>query len=237
MLVDETEAPTVPGRQLAWVFIAWTLVAGCLVLLATMLVAGGRDTPYSDLRAAVADGRVDEIRVAGGLDREYGYRGFALAEVHWREGLVPRVSTVYEVSAGERVDGAGSDVTRVRGRVDERLSALDPDLKTSRSGGLAPAVTQGWYLPGWTTPVGVALLLGTLALIIAGPQPRRATRWAWFWLLWLAPPLGALVFLLLGGSTGSLSPKKGEKRLTGGWAFLLSIVVGAALSAAGAAVL
>ena len=51
------------------------------------------------------------------------------------------------------------------------------------------------------------------------------------------PPLGGLAFLLLGGSTAVLRPARPQRRLTGGWAFLLSIVVGAALSAAGAAVL
>jgi hypothetical protein len=73
--------------------------------------------------------------------------------------------------------------------------------------------------------------LSAFVLLVVGPQPWRATRWAWFWLLWTAPPLGILAFLLLGGSTRLWPPARAEARLTGGWAFLLTILLGMALSA------
>lgn len=83
----------------------------------------------------------------------------------------------------------------------------------------------------WTSvsSPSVLLVLGSLAalaLIIFGPPPRLATRWAWFW---LAPPLsvGWAVFaliepvmLLTGRPVATAS-----RRLTGGWAFLLSIAI------------
>ena len=55
--------------------------------------------------------------------------------------------------------------------------------------------------------------------------PERATRWAWFWLQW--NPVGVLAFLLLSGPVpGVPAPRPGARRLTGGWAFLLSLLLG-----------
>jgi len=73
--------------------------------------------------------------------------------------------------------------------------------------------------------------LAILVLLIIGPQPRWATKWAWFWLLGLGPM--SVVFLLAEpvpvwqSSPAYLRPS----RLTGGWAFLLMIFGGIVLSA------
>lgn len=66
--------------------------------------------------------------------------------------------------------------------------------------------------------------LAALALIIFGPAPRLATRWAWFWLS-LPLNVGWAVFaliepvMLLNGRPIA----RATKRLTGGLAFLMSI--------------
>ena len=72
--------------------------------------------------------------------------------------------------------------------------------------------------------------LATLVLLIAGPQPRWATKWAWFWLLGLGPM--AAVFLLVEPVPvwQSAPAYARPSRLTGGWAFLLAIFSGLILS-------
>ena len=73
-----------------------------------------------------------------------------------------------------------------------------------------------------------ATVIATLFVLINGPQPRWATRWAWFWLI-MNPALVVTVPLFLIGS-GPLRPTDGPvapigKRLTGGWAFFLAFFV------------
>lgn len=74
---------------------------------------------------------------------------------------------------------------------------------------------------GWLVFVASA---ATLLLLIGGPQPWRATRWAWFWLALPVAPLGLLAYFLLGGPLGVARPRHPNRRLTGGWAFLLALV-------------
>lgn len=232
--------------------VAWALVVGCLVTIAAMFVAGARVTSYDNLREAVEAGDVDEIQVSGGLDVVQG-RGSAPAEIYWRDRIVPRVTEVQETTAKQR-DGwsshSSSDPPTVHGRVDEELLALDPELRIVRPADdralgqpgiritFGTPQVRGWLLPGWTLLLGLVMIVGTLGLLIAGPEPRRATRWAWFWLLGLAAPLGTLAFLFLSGATSFRpTPARKEGRLTGGWAFLLSFLIGSALGTFGAVVL
>jgi len=67
----------------------------------------------------------------------------------------------------------------------------------------------------------------TLLLLIFGPQPRWATKWAWFWLAVAVPPLW-LVFVLFEPVPlwikQHLAPA--SYRLTGGWAFLIGLILG-----------
>ena len=63
-----------------------------------------------------------------------------------------------------------------------------------------------------------------LWLVVNGPRPWRATRGGWSWLL--ASPVGVLAFLVLSGPTPPLrAPPVTGRRLTGGRALLLSIVL------------
>jgi hypothetical protein len=71
-----------------------------------------------------------------------------------------------------------------------------------------------WRVPGWVGLLAFMLCVSVLCLLGAGPQPWRATRWAWFWLLLLVPWLTVPGILLLGGSTGLLPPRR-RARLTG----------------------
>lgn len=98
---------------------------------------------------------------------------------------------------------------------------------TERSGG---GELLGWRTPAGLGLVALGLLLGWLCVLVAGPAPWRATRWAWFWLGF--PPFGLLAHLLLSGPTPGLpAPRDPERRLTGGWAFLVYVVVSAVVVA------
>jgi hypothetical protein len=71
--------------------------------------------------------------------------------------------------------------------------------------------------------------LATLLLLVREPQPWRATPWAWFW-IWTTP-IGTPLYLLLSGPTPLLpAPRNPNRRLTGGWAFLLAFVLGSLLT-------
>lgn len=66
----------------------------------------------------------------------------------------------------------------------------------------------------------------------AGPAPWRATSWAWIWLILGGGPLGSIAYLLLGGPLGLWRPRDVNRRLTGGWAFLIALVLGGGSNAA-----
>jgi hypothetical protein len=94
---------------------------------------------------------------------------------------------------------------------------------------LSDSSLLGWRLPNWLGLAAFALVLGGLASLVGGPQPWRATRWAWFWLV--LTPVGSIAFVLFSGPTPLLpTPRDPTRRLTGGWAFLLSIPLGALLN-------
>ncbi len=118
---------------------------------------------------------------------------------------------------------------------------------------LVALLVSGWYSNAtdrwtseWTPPGGTTLTidwagsglvyLAILILLISGPQPRWATKWAWFWLLNVGPM--AAVFLLLEPvPVWQSEPVFARRsRLTGGWALLLALFGGAILGALAALV-
>jgi hypothetical protein len=237
MSVEAAPAPVAPAplrlRDHAVRGIAWALVVSCVVLLATFLLVGERPGSYADLRAAISNGEVDDVRVEGGLGD--GAIGAAGVSVHWRDGLIRRVATVTEASSRGQARLVGDGGPVVVGRVDDSLSALDPSLRTSRTERELRSDFGAWKVPRWAHVLAIVTVLASFGLLVAGPKPRLATRWAWFWLFFVAPPLSTLAFLLLGGSVVASQREHRGRRLTGGWAFLLSIVLKAALVSVAAA--
>lgn len=211
------------------------LLLGCLVLAAAAWVSGERQSDFRDLEHAVAAGEVTEVRIGGGLGESA--HGFATVEVHWRSGLVGHMTQVIEArprsqapAPGQRDDG----VSAVLGQdVGTRLLARQPGLRIERVGfNHLPVSVAGWYLPGWTIWVALALFLGTLVSMVSWLRPWRATRWAWFWLVLLAAPVGIPAYALLSGPTPLVpAPRDAARRLTGGWAFLLALVLSSIVKA------
>ncbi|WP_123303363.1 hypothetical protein [Bogoriella caseilytica] len=84
---------------------------------------------------------------------------------------------------------------------------------------------------GFRLNYAVIASLAACLLLVAGPQPRLATRWAWFW-LGVIVPVAWLVFVVLEPTPwgrSEPSPPR-SRRLTGGWALLLALALGAILT-------
>jgi hypothetical protein len=217
------------GRLLAWLLVAlWTLVLLGLVFLSP------RSSTWAELEAQAAAGEVSSVRVVGGLPP--GARGYSTVELEWRQGAFWRSTELVQATHGARVPAeTRSDVSQVvREDVRERLRNAGVDVDDAG----APRYTAtvlGWEVPGWMGLSTLALWIVTLLRVVAEPRPRRATRWGWFWLVLLTVPLGPLAFLLAGGPTARTVAAEHERegRLTGGWAFLLALLVGSALGTVG----
>ena len=95
-----------------------------------------------------------------------------------------------------------------------------------------------WVLRG----LGILGGLGALLLLVAGPQPRRANRWAWFWLVYVGRTsgLGVLAFLILGTRRRRRADLAGQHRadarprLDGWQGFALAFVGGLLVMLVGA---
>lgn len=211
------------------------LIAGWLAVLVGTLLAGERATSWSEVRALVASGEVGEVRVSPELPA--GATGYTVVDVSWRQGLVRHSTQVVQVSGpGQRAQAevAAEQVAGLVGAApSDILTELQPGLRVTRDQGRP----SGGEIAGWQVPTAIALsallvVLLSAGLVVSGPDPWRATRWAWFWLLMNPVSLGA--FLLLSGPTPGLpAPRDGGRRLTGGWAFLLSMPLAALLHPAG----
>lgn len=218
---DLRRTPRAPRPRTGYDVWRWCLVAGNVLLLVVAVLFGARAGSWSGLEAAVASGRVTGVAVAGGLDGS----GSSVQEVTWREGLLQRRVQVLVSPPGSQSTSTLVQVPQDAGRV---LAELGPGLVVERDHRDTSGSASFW---GWAMPfpaaVTVALLLGWacwLGLLVHGPAPWRATRWAWFWLSWV--PGGVVAFFLLAGPTpGVRPPRRAARRLTGGWAFLLSLLL------------
>ncbi|WP_028636184.1 hypothetical protein [Nocardioides sp. URHA0032] len=215
---DELPKSRVRSRlELAW---RWALIAGWVAVLAVAVGTGEREGSWSDLRHAVSSGDVHEVSTTPGLPPHA--RGSGPVEVSWRDGIIRYRTTVRESRPVRRWTHP-----RAVPDVDAALTQLQPGLTIDHhEWGHATSTVLGWRVSGWLMAVSVALGVATLLLLITQPEPWRATRWAWFWLLGAATPLGLAAYLLLSGPTGLLPPPRDpRRRLTGGWAFLLAFAL------------
>lgn len=144
--------------------------------------------------------------------------------------------------ANEETDDDGFDVDGTSRSVD--FNRDDPVVTVIEDTLARTPVDRGLPLSGWTDPWGILMFLGWLLVILAlltGPQPRRATKWAWFWLLGLPLGLGFLALLAMEAPWSARAVRRpeplphdkqrdlpgGDPRLTGGWAFVITTIGGA----------
>jgi len=208
---------------------AWLLVAAWGCMTAGLLLLSQPST-LDELEHRVAAGEVSSVQVQGPLPRG---RGYTVVTLRWRSGLFGYTTDVLVASPGVKVPAqVRDDVSAVvRGRLEDRLTAADADLRIELAEPAGMTFTMlGWDVPGWTGLAMTLVWVGTVLRLVFEERLRRATRWAWFWFVLLTPPVGPLAFLLLGGPTSGDGPAPAT-RLTGGWAFLLALALGAALGA------
>lgn len=223
-----------------WARVRFALLAGLAFIAVAAVVLGTRSASYFDLTKAISDGRVRDVIIAHELGP--GWSGSSNVLIQWSDGNRQRYT---EVRQERHEPGAPGQMwtSEIPGLVTIQGSVSD-DLRqyTAEPLIITPAPDQasawsdflGWRAPVWVGFASLFLVLGALAVLVAGPQPRWATRWAWFW--GMVSPLAPIVipaFLLIGvpktGEIERLYTKAG--RLTGGWAFILFCIVLAPLGA------
>ena len=192
-----------------------------LVVAALLLTTGVRPATYGDLLSDVSSSKVGEVQVVGVEDPAPG----DAVELRWTVlgGVLDQYAVVrIEGDRGQDAWQESEFVTSADPR--DTLRSINPDIVlTEGSFGTGPSTSyMDWRAAGWVILLALATWTATLLMVIGGPEPWRATRWAWGWCVLLAGPLGAVAYLLLGGPLGLARPRPGHRRLTGGWAFLLA---------------
>lgn len=208
----------------------WLLLACWLFILLSTPLLGERSAPLRQLESALTTGQVHTVALTQGLAAHS--TGYGTQELHWRQGWHRFHAEVVMVSPGGDYAQAQEEGVATRRGLDiaGELLRHNPQVNITR----VPRHHAGGEVYGWQVPLqlGVfasAAAVGTLAILIAGPQPWRATRWAWFWLM--ATPVGTLLFFILAGPTPPLRPPRTPgRRLTGGWGFLLSVLLASLLA-------
>jgi len=97
------------------------------LVLGVALLYGERPASMNDFDNAVAAGRVHEVSLAG--DLPVGASGSTTVELHWREGLIARVSQVRQVSPDVQPSAASTGTDRtVVGDLVAHLTTTHPGL-------------------------------------------------------------------------------------------------------------
>lgn len=206
--------------------IRWTFIPLLLAIGAYTLLFGVRAAGYHALEAGVAAGEIETISATPGI--EGMAEGSTVQEVRWSQGgrhYRTEVRMITPTTADDHV--ASDDLPALWGHdVAGTLRTTNPDLRVERAVGESELYSEvlGYRLPAWVGWALVAIGIGSLSMLISGREPWRATRWAWFWIM--LSPIGLLIYLVLSGPTPLIpAPRKPARRLTGGWAFLLSLLL------------
>ncbi|MFK5584911.1 hypothetical protein [Serinicoccus sp. LYQ131] len=229
----QTQVPLDDQQEAAarrWWWCRLVLLVGMVGLFVAMLLTGTRPASLQELDSRLSSGSLSQVELVGALSLEA--QGGSLVEIRWHDGLLPRYTEVWQESSGTEPDGSvgyanNDDLPVVRGDVVESLTAQTPDGRLSVTDGGQVRESHGslydWKVPVWLALVGMAGALAALVMLITGQEPRLATRWAWFWLFVGTGFLATVVYLVLGVRRPGQGPP--ESRLTGGWAFLVMLVI------------
>lgn len=217
--VEPERRPVLPSGRVGLV------VRAVLVLLVALAALDAARQPVDrtadDLLRALDAGEVATLTI-----ERPRYDAMGAFPVRWTgDGRPGRATYAYDSSGGTgSLDGVvdADDVV-----VDEGLGILAAAASSPRGvvvvevEEMAPEST-----PAWRAVLGLGAVVGVVLLLVAGPRPRVATRWAWFWLIGAGWPI-SLAFLLVeptplwrrGAVPAPVRP------LTGGWALLATVLL------------
>lgn len=213
------------------------LLALVVALLAALPLVGERVTPWESFATQATRHEVTQVSVADALPPDA--KGYTTATLHWRHGLLRRVTEVRQVvpSPDEQGD-AGSPTPQghhvITGDMTAALHQLDPTLRVlTAPESRGHAEVAGWWAPAWMMLPTLLWWLAAVGLCLAGrDEPPLATRWGWLW--WFLSPasIPALVLYLVlairARATGVDPRRRG--RLTGGWSLLLAVLLSGAVA-------
>lgn len=231
-------APAPPAPWRGWAGFRALLLIVTAVVVVTALGWGRHDATVQDLQNDVVNGRVARVEITGDLPP--GSTGTVEQTVTWRSGWQAHQAQVQLVSGSPDSTGAttgdDSSVTVTRQDVGSSVREWDPSVRVIRmERGSRPDFSGsllGVDVPGWVSVLTVAQWLGAVFLLVNGPDPRRVSRWGWFWLF--AVPFGVTVFLLSSGPLPGRRYVAPGPRRWGGWrAFLVSLVLTGVLGGSG----
>lgn len=225
--VSPTQADVAPSGPLALLLralIAVGLVAGWVQLAHTPV-----QRPIEELVRDLETGHVTSMTIERPPPDSQG--AFA---VEWDGPGRPSYSSYLHNTDAVRVPWDHSGVDELAdpdsaARIDERAEIIS---LAERAG--VEVIERDWApsTGGIRWELGGIAWLAGLFLLIAGPQPRLATRWAWFWLALHAPPMMLALVVLEPTPWGRRLPiPPTARRLTGGWALLLSLLLASLLTA------
>lgn len=202
------------------------LVALGVILVGTWLTAT-RPASLDDLERALGAGQVTEVHLVDELPP--AATGNGPVDIEWDGGLLDRYTTVWQESPGVESQQPASPYPVVGLDLREELTAVTPTgelVITSefvRSG--SHGVLFGWRVATWVALVAVVWIAAVLITMITAPEPRRATRWAWFWLMLGVGPFALVLYPLIGLPKACQSVHATGRRLSGGWAFLVMVLL------------
>jgi len=215
-----------------------------IAILVLGALTGQRQAGLGDLTSAIRSGEITEVTISGEGFTDGGH-GFTSQDVVWRSGWtgawLERVTPIHlriEDPTGETDDAwmdQGNDLTwgapkqtTLTGVRDAGayLQSLDPGLVVHRAEFTYDYAEFGsWRGPTALQPMVAGAFLLTLVFLINGPAPWRATRWAWFWLFITVPLIAMPAYVVLGGPLPGRTERPAGRGLTGGWAFIIMLVV------------
>lgn len=207
-----------------WGIIRIVLLAALGVLLVGAALTAVRPASMDDLHNALRSGEVTQVHLVGDLpppmtgteDVDFSY-----AKVLWNDGFLDRYTST----------PAASELRPTRGAADELRAGLNAAAAGELSITSQPFNEQSqgyiyyWQVASWVSVMMMVLVLVGLVTLFASPTPRLATRWAWFWLAVGSAGVALLAYPLLGLPRAGQPLRPTGRRLTGGWAFLIAVLL------------